>query len=343
MEILIENKTGRIHYGFGADYLPDWGITQALREVYQNFIDYGEYSEEVVTNGDMVIVKLTNGWQPESLEYLRIGNTRKSSPNAIGHHGEGLKMAFLILLREKYSISILTNKYSIYPEWYTDTEIGECFSLGYEVHDMYEIPYTLEFTCSIDDFTNFHDNLITDDDIIFSHPYGDIVSKEAGNIYSGGLFVAKVNNVSKAYNIKPEHLPLDRDRSVPRSFDVNWNCSKINEAYGKFTTRDLSYSDTLYINRVPEDIKSSFKPRLVGNNIEFTYKDDKKVDQVVKNSNIADALKNDSFFAAAIKKLKRFVAKQLGLYELLVEFQQKHVHTSEALQDFDLILSRVKK
>lgn len=157
MEILIENKTGRIHYGFGADYLPNWGIPQALREVYQNFIDYGEYSEEVVT------------------------------------------------------------------------------------------------------------------------------------------------------------------------------------------TSDLSFSDTLYIDRVPEDIKSSFKPRLVGNNIEFTYKNDKKVDQVVKNSNIADALKNDSFFAAAIKKLKRFVAKQLGLYELLVEFKQKHVHTSEALQDFDLILSRVKK
>ena len=32
-----------IKYGIGFDYLPKWGIKEALREIYQNFNDYGAF------------------------------------------------------------------------------------------------------------------------------------------------------------------------------------------------------------------------------------------------------------------------------------------------------------
>lgn len=339
-------QSGTIHYGFGAEYLPKWGIKEALREIYQNFLDYGDYEEEAIFQDaaqTIIGVKLTNAWEPDNLEYLRIGRSQKDNPNAIGHHGEGLKMAFLILLRSGYQSNIFTSKYSVWPEWYKDDQIGDCFCFQYEMHDIYQAPYSLTFQCATADFNEFKANLLTENDIIYTHPDGDIVDKEAGNIYSGKLWVAKVDNLSKAYNICPDLMPLDRDRSAPRAFDVNYHTSRINSAYGKWNARDTSYSDTSYIDSIPEDIKPQFKARKIGNNVEFTYKDENDVDQVVKNSSVVEALKKDSFFQKAIQGIKRYLAKQLGVYDMLMEFRKKHVHTAEAIQDFELILEKVNK
>lgn len=335
---------GTIHYGFGAEYLPKWGIKEALREIYQNFIDYGDYEEEVTTVNDRVTVKLVNGWVPENLEYLRIGNSNKDNPNAIGHHGEGLKMAFLILLRGKFNSMIFTNKYAVYPEWYSDTEIGDCFCFNYEIHDFSEAPYTLEFECLLDDFMTFKNNLIKQEDIIYTHwDYGDLVNKLAGNIYSGGLFVANLKGISRAYNIQPRYLPLDRDRCVPQSFDVEYRTSKILEASEVLTVKDLGYSDTRYISSLPTKMYGTVKPRKVGNNIEFTIKDEAGKDQIITNSSLKEHLTSHNLFQKAIAKLKKFLVKQLGLYDMLVQFKEKHVRGTEMQQDFDIILERVNK
>ena len=89
-----------IHYGIGKDYLPNWGLPQALREIYQNFIDYGEYDAKSVKYGENVVVTITNDYKPETLEFLRIGMSNKGGNiNAIGKHGEGLKMALLVMAR----------------------------------------------------------------------------------------------------------------------------------------------------------------------------------------------------------------------------------------------------
>lgn len=345
MDILeLQATENKIHYGFGKDYLPNWGIQQALREIYQNFLDYGDYQErtDILSNGDL-LVTLSNGWKPESLDFLRIGKSMKHSANPIGKHGEGVKMAFLILEREELNSSIFTDKYIITPSFYTDKEIGECFSLIYKEHGITDQKFTIQFNIPPEEFSQFKDSLITEDDVIFSHEYGDIVDKEAGSIYSGNLFVVKVRNMTNAYNLKPRYLPLDRDRSVPRSFDVNYYSSKINSAHAQLIDlKSLSNSDTLYIDDVPDTVKEQIKPKLVGNSIEFVYKDAENKTVVISNESVKEILKRDSLFQAAIKRLKMFIAKKLGLYDLLIEFKEKHVHSSDAIADFELILERVK-
>lgn len=332
-----------IHYGFGKDYLKNWSIKEALREIYQNFLDYGDFYEIVKKRRDKVIVSISNDWKPESLDFLRIGNSKKDGIHTVGKHGEGLKMAFLILSREGLDSKIFTDKYVVYPSYYEDNEIGECFCLKYVEHAILNKQFTITFECDKELFNSFRENIITDKDIIYTHNfYGSIVDKEIGNIYSGGLFVAKVNNLKYAYDIKPEHLPLDRDRSVPRSFDVNWSCSKILESYGKWQAEDTTHSDTEYISTVPEEIKKNFEPIIVGEDIEFVVKTESGETKIVSNANIKNSLKNDGFFANAIKKLKMFLVKKLGLYEMLLEFKKKHVHTQDAINDFDLILDRLE-
>lgn len=332
-----------IYYGFGLDYLKDWGIEQALREVYQNFLDYGPFKESVKpVKNNKVLVTISNDWKPENLDFLRIGNSRKKE-GSIGKHGEGIKMAFMIFLRQNLYSQIITNKNVVVPSSYIDDEIGECFCFEYFNIKSRSERFIIQFVVDKDVFKSFRENIITEKDIEYTDKYyGDIVNKPKGCIYSGGLFVAQLQNLSRAYNIRPEHLQLDRDRSVPRSFDVNWAASRILDSFDRWNFVDETYDDTQYITKVPDHIKTEVKPVIVGSSIEFIRKDEKGEEVVITNSNLKEVLKKDNFFQSAIKKLKQFVAKKLGLYDMLIEFKEKHVHSHEARLDFDLILERLE-
>lgn len=333
-----------IHYGFGMDYLKHWGVKEAMREVYQNFLDYGEYKEKVIEikGTDKVRVVLSNDYSPENLDFLRIGNSRKKE-GSIGKHGEGVKMAFMIFERENLKSSIITSKYVVKPGHYDDREIGECFCFRYEDIASKSGRFIMQFEMNKNEFFDFKSNIIKDEDILFSHPsYGDIVNKPTGSIYSGRLFVAKLDGMGHAYNIKPEHLPLDRDRSVPRPFDLNWVAGRLLDAWDKYQFVDESYSDTQFIQRVPDHFKKEVRPVIVGSTIEFTRKDESGEEVIVKSENVKELLRRDSMFEKAIKKLKSFIAKKLGIYDLLLEFRSKHVHTHEDKMDFDIILEQVK-
>ncbi len=287
-----------IYYGIGKEYLPTWTIEHALREIFQNFIDFGPYSVTTEFNDDLKLVTITNDWIPESLDFLRIGNSKKgNNSNAIGKHGEGVKMAFMILQRLGYGCKILTPKFEIVPGYYTDSQVGECFCLKYTEHNITDQKYSIEFECDAHVFDEFCKGIIKDSDVIFDQKdYGQIVDKEVGNIYCGNLFVAKVSNLSAAYNLNPRHFPLDRDRMVPRSFDTNWCTSKIKEAYGKWTAKDTSYSDTSYISKIPDEVKKEFKPVMVNKSVEFVSKNEHGETVILKNEHIKSLLKEDSFF-----------------------------------------------
>lgn len=354
-----------IHYGFGMDYLPNWGVQQALREIYQNFLDYGDYTETTFNEHEaLTTVILKNHCNPDNLEFLRIGNSQKGGKIAIGKHGEGVKMAFLVLQRAGFASTIYTPKYKVVPSTYVDEEIGTCFCMKYVQEE--QEGFSIKFTCPADDFKLFKYNLITAKDIIYTdRVWGSIVNKEKGKIYSGGLFVAEFKGMTHAYDIRPDRLPLDRDRSVPGSFDVTWATCNINGSYGKFQAKDLGNTDTLYLNDVPEEAVKEFKPILVGKEVNFTYEADEviqeeelvfneetneeevvlvdrvvKVEKVLATESIKNALKGHSFFANAIKKLKRTLTSQMGLNDLLVEYKKKHVYGTEATHDFNLILER---
>ena len=125
---------GKIEYGFGRDYLPNWTLTEALREVFQNYIDYGEYKIKSfpTRNTDIIRITVSNNYIPNKLEFLRIGNTDKGdNSEAIGHHGEGLKVAFLIFLREGLFFRIRSKFITLDPNWSTDELIGETLRIDY--------------------------------------------------------------------------------------------------------------------------------------------------------------------------------------------------------------------
>lgn len=341
-----------IQYGFGKEYLPNWNIEHALREVFQNYMDYGRYESHVKVNSifeDLYDVTIKNDYKPNNLEFLRIGNSMKED-GSIGKHGEGLKMAFLIFLREGYYFGIRYEDKLITAR-FKSTIIGEVLTLDVTIGLDYIEGFITNFTCKIkvfDDFTN--NKIVREEEILYTDfIYGDIVNKTNGNIYSGGLYVCFDENISKSYNIKPEHLPLDRDRSVPREFDLSWAISKINESRMKSVRIDSSSfikvtKENEYINFIPDEIVDDFKQTTISGKIEFIHKTSK---ELVKNNRVTQILRNHPKFKKSIntsdRKLFRELSESYARTSPITILKQVYSNSSKENKDLiKIVINKLK-
>ena len=332
-----------IQYGIGENYLKDWGINEALREIYQNFMDYGKFTQKTIPALDYrYLVLLHSDYSPENLEFLKIGESQKNgNKEAIGQHGEGLKMALLIFLRLGYRISVQTPKYIIYPEWNEQPHIGKSLSLKIDEQTETFEGFGIKLYLPKNEFEVFNNNLIKQKDIIFHDDYyGDIVNKTVGNFYVGKLFVCNIKNFKKAYNLNPSIIKLDRDRKIPGAWESSYFTSKLNEAEGKFNFVDQNYDDMKYVASIPQEKLKSIKPKVIGNNIEFIAHEDGK-EIIVKNDSIKNHLKQQSYFKKALDGIKRFLLSKLGVIDLIKDYREKHCNSDEARFAFDAILERL--
>jgi hypothetical protein len=333
-----------ISYGIGENYLKDWTIQEALREIYQNFMDYGSFTQKVVNINDNKFVKVTlvNTFKPTDFSFLKIGESDKNNnENAIGQHGEGLKMAFLVFLRLNYKLILKFNNYYITADWFEQELIGKSLILNIDKVENFNNIFTLEYIIPKNDFEFFNNNLIKKSDIIYSDSYhGDIVNKDVGNLYVGKLFVCNIKNFKKAYNLSPKVIKLDRDRRIPSAFETSYHTSKINESQAKISFVDQNFDDMKYVASIPKSQLKNIKPKIVGNSIEFVATENGK-DIVITNSDIKSHLKQQTYFSKALNGIKRFLASKLGIDELLINFRNKYCNTEEAKKDFDIILERL--
>lgn len=338
-----------INYFISKDYVPDWGINEALREIMQNFLDYGEYNVKINQESpEKDHIELTNTWSPENINFLIIGSTSKDN-NDRGKYGEGLKLAALVLLRNGYQLSVRTNAYTLkfllcYNKDATPT-------LGVRIDKLVtpmERGFSIRFTAPKDAFNTYLNNIIKPIDVIHHlEGVGSIVDKPKGNIYVGGLFVCNLRGYSYAYDFYANKVPLDRDRSVPREFDVKFYAGKIQETYSNFDTTgfdvDVSYSN------IPESYLPSYTPMIKNNAITFMVDVPKgtvnsegvEVKQLEVSEQFKDKLKSSNFFDKALNKLKSLLYSAVGLDTLAINFRKKYCHSFDMQTDFDLLCTRV--
>jgi hypothetical protein len=331
---------GLIKYGIGKDYLPDWGYREALREIYQNFIDYGDYEEEVSPATDENCwVKLSNDYMPTDSEFMKIGaSIKRNNKQTVGKHGEGLKMASLVLARMKYSIVIEFNSTMLIGTFYRDPFLGNCF--GFEAHRM-DIPKKFSVTFNInrnvfDKYKRISENAKK---VLHSAYYGDLLDRPAGEVYVGGHFVATVDNLKYAYNFKPEHVELDRDRKVPKSFDVEYAASKILESWDGMQVADINKRDATYLNRVPPKVAQKFKPKLSGKGkVKFF------AGKVEAPSAITKSLMNMPINQKRVQKLRFTLSKKRTPHSLVKEFVDTHTRSlaPEAKVDIKILLKKAE-
>ena len=226
-------------------YVPDWGIVEAFRELFQNALDNEitnpENKMEWDYNKDTETLKVSNKTSVLQAESLLLGSSTKADdPETIGKHGEGYKIAFMVLLRNNKKIKVYN--YGNRETWEvklvkSKRYNGQLLTTVYVEKEAFwsKVPnnnLTIEVTGITEgeykDIVGKNLHLRSNTVSKFKmQGRGDIIlnSEEAGNIYVKGLFVTKINGLKFGYDFEPKVLGLDRDRKLVDSFNVSWESS----------------------------------------------------------------------------------------------------------------------
>ena len=346
-----KKKIKTINYFISSNYVKSWGVNEALREILQNFIDYGEYNYIIYPLTDKIeVVRLTNTWKVDDLNFLLIGESTKTEKER-GQFGEGLKLAALVLLREGYNMFIITDHYKI--EFTLLEEIKGIKTLGARISTLSEsdreknkraFPFSVVIHAPISSFKTYLDSIIKPEDVIhYTEGFGSIVNKSKGEIYVGGLYVCTLNYLNYAYDFHPSKIKLDRDRKVPQDFDVKWAASKIQETFKSFDLTGNS-TDQIYSVIRPE-YKDRYKPIIRNNEITYITKvideDTQKTKEVEVSESFKSKLTASGWFDKTIFKMKQFLSKSLTLDKLALKFREKYCTSEASRKDFDIILLRI--
>lgn len=237
------------------NYVKDWTYIQAVRELFQNAKDNEIsnpenkmsflYQNEVLT--------ISNKSSVLNLDSLLLGMTSKSDdPSTIGSHGEGYKIAIMVLLREGKDITIYNKGRN--EIWTTKLVKSRRFNnqlvpvvyVEKKIFDKYtEDDLTVEVLgISEDEYEELVDTILDlqdDNDMIEIPDKGRILlnSSQSGKIYVKGLYVCEKDYLKFGYDFDPHLIKLDRDRKLISNIDIDWETSyMLKYAYNEDQLRD---------------------------------------------------------------------------------------------------------
>jgi len=327
-----------IQYGIGADYLESWTVSDAIREIFQNFRDSKDYQMSVELNQSENLASLVfvNKFNPETLDFLRIGySSKRNSTDSVGCHGEGLKVAMMILLRNNIKFKITVGPKELISVW-VKTDIGQCFGIKL-VDTESDGNCTVVISAEESVIDGFYNSIIREEDVIFNSCYGNIVNKPKGNIYVGGIFVANLEKISYSYDFRPNQIILDRDRRIPSCFDVEWAASQIMRLYKDLTIEDLKERDCAYISSVPEVLSKKLKPVIVGGKIVFESKK-----HGVMPDNITKVLLNNDSMMKKVTRLQYTMTTRKSPENELKDFLEEFSMSGMMRVKFETIIKKSK-
>lgn len=265
------------------NYVPTWGVVEAVREFFQNALD----EETRDTDNKMFFF-----YDPNS-ETLRIGNKhgkldpktllfgftdKNDQEEMIGNHGEGYKIATVVLLRLNKQITfynygfrqvwiprfVKSRKYGVkVPTFFVDTKyIWEKVpdnDLVIEIKGITSDEYEEIKKSNLHINGGNYSTISTD--------YGDILTDEdyKSKIFVGGLFICSDPRIDVGVDFKPSVVRLERDRSMVNSFDVQWylarmieqskNKDLIKSSLSSYSGQYISY---YYIKNIGDEIAKDF-------------------------------------------------------------------------------------
>lgn len=218
-------------------YVPDWTYVEAVRELLQNAIDNEAVDEnnkyEAVYLADEEKLNISNKSSKLTLDTLLLGvSTKRNDDRTIGQHGEGYKIAFMVLAREgkkvtvyNYGANEVWNVKLVKSKRYNGEEIVQ---VEVDKNPIWKKAPNNNLTIVIDSISNSDYENIQKDCIMLRDEYpesyksevGNILTDEdeVGNIFVRGLFVFKDPLLKYGYDIQVP-VKLDRDRNNISNYD----------------------------------------------------------------------------------------------------------------------------
>lgn len=236
----------RFDLGMSINYCGSWDVVQSVRELFQNAYDaqtanpsntmYFSYDEESET--------LRVGNKNGSLETktLLLGQSSKvDDERMIGQHGEGYKVATVVLLRNGKTVTVYNR--SEREVWTAKVVRSRRYQADVVVYDIEKVSI---FKSVPDHDLIFEVGGITKDEyeaIVKSNLHLQDLDSEhviqaggsriltdeahAGRLYVGGLYVTTSKYAKLGYDFEPTLIKLDRDRSFIDGLDLQFVTGKV--------------------------------------------------------------------------------------------------------------------
>lgn len=218
-------------------YVSHWSWWEGARELIQNAIDAGDH--EVLFIKDTITIVSYGGKLP--IQSLLLGKTTKEEDETkIGKYGEGMKLAFLCLLREGADVTMWNGK----DVWKPTLEMDDAFdekvltiNIEEGACDNRQDNHVSVLIKGIPDHVlseikrNYAPAREDLEVVVEADGYGKAYAKKNSKdcrLYVNGLYVTTVNgNYKFDYDFPAEVFTLDRDRNQAQDFEVRWNATRL--------------------------------------------------------------------------------------------------------------------
>lgn len=209
------------------NYVSNWGINEAIREILQNAIDADKngYKKSIYYSENTLYIN--NEGISLSAKDLILGCSSKSDQDGmIGKYGEGFKLALVVLLRKGMNVYVDNNE----KLWSPSFKVSEQF--GTQVLNIEESDdgrgEGLTFVISPVD-KQLYNSLLNYFPCI-DESFGNVVNCENGQIlldkqfkgkmYVEGLYIQTDDNFQYGYNFNSDVVELDRDRKAINYYEL---------------------------------------------------------------------------------------------------------------------------
>lgn len=278
----------RFDLGMSINYCPTWGVVESVREFFQNAHD-----EEIVNPEN----KMYFGYDKDS-KTLCIGNkngrlttntlllgqsSKRDNSETIGQHGEGYKVATVVLLRNGKGVKVYNRADK--EVWTAKTIKSRRYQADVVVFDIEKVSifksvpdHDLIFEISgidedeynaIVDSNLFLQDLREGEDYITSNPGYPLTThmckvltgeKHAGKLFVGGLYVTTSKYAKYGYDFAPGLVKLDRDRGFIDGIDLQFLTAKVISATGdtELINEAKNFWDGSYFKYYLSNYKSVF-------------------------------------------------------------------------------------
>lgn len=278
----------RFDLGMSINYCPTWGVVESVREFFQNAHD-----EEIVNPEN----KMYFGYDKDS-KTLCIGNkngrlttntlllgqsSKRDNSETIGQHGEGYKVATVVLLRNGKGVKVYNRADK--EVWTAKTIKSRRYQADVVVFDIEKVSifksvpdHDLIFEISgidedeynaIVDSNLFLQDLREGEDYITSNPGYPLTTcmckvltgeRHAGKLFVGGLYVTTSKYAKYGYDFAPELVKLDRDRGFIDGIDLQFLTAKVISATGntELINEAKNFWDGSYFKYYLSNYKSVF-------------------------------------------------------------------------------------
>lgn len=255
-----------------SNYVNNWGIKEAIREILQNAVDANEcgYDKEISYDKNTSILTIKNMGAKLPISSLVLGNSSKGDmKNQIGQFGEGYKIALVVLLRKGFGITIINSD----ELWTPSFEFSENFKSqiltisSEEIKDKGFVSFEINGVSQelFNELYNYFPCIDDDFGEVISCDNGQILLDEkfSGMMFVEGLYIQSDKNFKYGYNFNTDAVQLDRDRKAINYYELKALTAEsiitAEECHPKiFKAISDSYMDTKDIKDVIDKASESF-------------------------------------------------------------------------------------